>query len=154
MLKWRYSSTRYMLGTFLDVSGKLDASATFLQWKRPQFPFDGTLWAPRAVWTLWRRKNVCPYRESNFESPVTQTVKLPLHWLSYPELFYFAYAEKNYWTSHIHFNPLNTELNRTRRVSTLCHSISYRWETRCLCRSVEQHNAINPLNTELNPICQ
>ena len=34
---------------------------------------------------------------------MTQTVKLSLHWFSYSELFYFAYAEKKQ-TSHIHFN--------------------------------------------------
>jgi hypothetical protein len=35
MVKQTQSSTRFSLGTFLEVSGKLDASANFLQWKVP-----------------------------------------------------------------------------------------------------------------------
>jgi hypothetical protein len=60
LVKWKYSSTRFSLGTLPEASGKLDASATFLQWKSLQFSFDGTLWAPWGVWTLWKRKKCLP----------------------------------------------------------------------------------------------
>jgi hypothetical protein len=31
-------------------------------------------WTPESVWTMWRRENSCPYRDSNSDSSVVQPV--------------------------------------------------------------------------------
>jgi hypothetical protein len=49
-------------------------------------------WAPEPVWTMWRRENFCPHRDSNFHPSVVQPVaSLYTDWATedYEHFFYY-----------------------------------------------------------------
>jgi hypothetical protein len=59
----------------LEVSGKLHALAALPSGKEPQVPIGYEVgWTPEAVWTIWRRENSLPYRDSNSDPLVVQPV--------------------------------------------------------------------------------
>jgi hypothetical protein len=59
----------------MEVSGQLHAPAAFHPWKDPQVPIGQEVgWTSEPVWTIWRRKNSWPYRDSNSDPSVVQPV--------------------------------------------------------------------------------
>jgi hypothetical protein len=57
------------------VSGQLYAPAALSSGEEPTVPIEYEAgWATEQVWTLWRRGKSCPYRDSNFDPSVVQSL--------------------------------------------------------------------------------
>jgi hypothetical protein len=75
----------------MEVSGQLQAPAAQPPGKQPPVPIVYEAgWAPGLVWTLWRRENSCPCRESNRGCPAVARVadRNIIEYGLFPDLFH------------------------------------------------------------------
>jgi hypothetical protein len=71
----------------MEESGQHHVTAALARWKSSRYPLNRRLSAPELVWTVWRRENFWPHRDSNTDPSVVQP--LASHYTAY------AYGYKN-----------------------------------------------------------
>jgi hypothetical protein len=75
MWEWMYRSTFSSPRHQVEGSGQLHAPVALLPGKELLIPTEEEAgWAPKPVWTTWRRGNSWPYWDSNSDSLVVQSV--------------------------------------------------------------------------------
>jgi hypothetical protein len=73
--EWMYRSTFSWPRHWLEVSGQLHAQAALPPGKEPSVPIgEEVRWTSEPVWTIWKRENSWPYRDSNSDLSVVQPV--------------------------------------------------------------------------------